>query len=600
MATNTISHITKKGLYLLCYEYLQEEFEKNLLYFFKCKEKPSHDPRYHNMIDDWRKHRIANSDWDNDWFLYDSRLNLSNISDWEFLDFICFVLTSNDEIWEIASALLEINKKLRRDWYEIIKKGAEYIWSKFSSTQELLPCYKNKGFYPSFEIPCLWLNPDNRNDYDSYNSFNVYFCYNSRDSKEIHYYHIWYLKILDNTNRNSIESVPINFEQLPPNFYSLFQAKEYYKRINSIVPKKFNILKQLNDISYNRNLIKEIKDNIWYNKSLLRSPEAHAIMLEGDKKYSFSFKNIDEKNNPRSIEFNFYQNEILPYRINAIIGKNGCGKTTLLAKIAEKLTLYEDEENNQYFDNRPNFSKVLTISYSVFDKFEILDNSHFSYQYCWLRTKNNSIATEQEQEEQLEKDIEAIENKQMIEIWKSLLAEISEEYIDINNVHSFLNKLSSWQKILVIVFSEVLAHIEENSLLLFDEPETYLHPNILFKLIKMLHQVLADYDSYIIIWTHSPIVIQQIPQQYVNIIHNDSWIRYVSHPTIETFWENFSTITKDIFWDYESRDIMYKDIFEWLKKNGKSKKEIEESFWLKLSLNAEVFLDNLFDDKTTN
>lgn len=86
----------------------------------------------------------------------------------------------------------------------------------------------------------------------------------------------------------------------------------------------------------------------------------------------------------------------------------------------------------------------------------------------------------------------------------------------------------------------------------------------------------------------------------MNIIHHDDWIRYVSHPTIETFWENFSTITKDIFWDYESRDIMYKDIFEWLKKNGKSKKEIEKSFWLKLSLNAQVFLDNLFDDKTTN
>ena len=323
-------------------------------------------------------------------------------------------------------------------------------------------------------------------------------------------------------------------------------------------------------------------------------------MLEGPKSYSFSFKNIDEKNNPRSIEFNFYQNEILPYRINAIIGKNGCGKTTLLAKIAEKLTLYEDEENNQYFDYRPNFSKVLTISYSVFDRFKIPDNSHFSYQYCWLRTKNNSIKTESDQKTQLKKDIEAIKNKQMIEIWKSLLAEISEEYIDIDNIDSFLDKLSSWQKILVIVFSEVLAHIEENSLLLFDEPETHLHPNILFKLIKILHQILADYDSYIIIWTHSPIVIQQIPQQYVNIIHNDSWIRYVSHPTIETFWENFSTITKDIFWDYESRDIMYKDIFEWLKKNGKSKKEIEESFWLKLSLNAEVFLDNLFDDKTTN
>ena len=31
----------------------------------------------------------------------------------------------------------------------------------------------------------------------------------------------------------------------------------------------------------------------------------------------------------------------------------------------------------------------------------------------------------------------------MIEIWKSLLAEISEEYIDIDNIDSFLDKLSS-------------------------------------------------------------------------------------------------------------------------------------------------------------
>lgn len=499
MATNTISHITKKGIYLLCYEYLEERFEKNLLSFFKCEEKSSHDPRYHNMIDDWHKHRIANSDRDNDWFLYDSRLNLSNISDLEFLNFICFVLTNTQEKWEVSAALLEINNKLRRDWYEITKNGEKYWRSKFLRTQELLPCYKNKAFYRSFEIPCLWLHPDNRNDYDSYNAFNVYFCHTPQDSKEIHYDHIWYLKVLDNANRNSITSVPINFSQLPSNFYSLFQAKEDYKRINSIVPKKFNILRQLNDISYNRSLINEIKENIWYNKSLLRSPEAHAIMLEGAQNYSFSFKNIDEESNPRSIEFNFHQNEILPYRINAIIGKNGCGKTTLLAKIAKKLTLYEDEENKQYFDSRPNFSKVLTISYSVFDKFEIPDSSHHSYQYCWLRTEHASIKTEKEQKEQLKKDIESIKNKQMIEIWKSLLVEVSEEYIDIDNIDSFLDKLSSWQKILVIVFSEVLAHIEENSLLLFDEPETHLHPNILFKLIKMLDQILCDYDSYIII-----------------------------------------------------------------------------------------------------
>jgi hypothetical protein len=77
MATNTISNITKKGIYLLCYQYFEERFEENFISFFKCKKKSSHDPRYRN----WYKHRIANSDWGNDWFLYNSRLNLSNISD---------------------------------------------------------------------------------------------------------------------------------------------------------------------------------------------------------------------------------------------------------------------------------------------------------------------------------------------------------------------------------------------------------------------------------------------------------------------------------------------------------------------------------------
>ena len=141
-------------------------------------------------------------------------------------------------------------------------------------------------------------------------------------------------------------------------------------------------MKQLNDISYNRDLLNKIKDNYRYKKSLLRSPEAHTIMLEDSQNYSFSFTNIDDQNSPRSIQFDFYSNNILPYRINAIIGKNGCGKTTLLAKIADKLTSYENKGNNEYFNYRPNFSKVLTISYSVFDKFEIPDNSHFSYQYC--------------------------------------------------------------------------------------------------------------------------------------------------------------------------------------------------------------------------
>jgi predicted ATP-dependent endonuclease of OLD family len=56
--------------------------------------------------------------------------------------------------------------------------------------------------------------------------------------------------------------------------------------------------------------------------------------------------------------------------------------------------------------------------------------------------------------------------------------------------------------------------------LLFDEPETHLHPSIIFKLINTLNKLLDDYDSYLIIATHSPIVIQQIPSKKVMILRD--------------------------------------------------------------------------------
>ncbi|USN56073.1 MAG: AAA family ATPase [Candidatus Peribacteria bacterium] len=69
----------------------------------------------------------------------------------------------------------------------------------------------------------------------------------------------------------------------------------------------------------------------------------------------------------------------------------------------------------------------------------------------------------------------------------------------------------------------MIIHISStpNSLLLFDEPETHLHPNMIFRLMKVLNKILETYDSYAIIATHSAIVIQQIPSKHVMVLKNE-------------------------------------------------------------------------------
>ncbi|MDY0325380.1 MAG: hypothetical protein RBQ87_04295 [Candidatus Cloacimonadaceae bacterium] len=46
---------------------------------------PSKDSRYRNASEDIWKHRVANDDWDNEWVFSDSRFNLINTPDNEFI-----------------------------------------------------------------------------------------------------------------------------------------------------------------------------------------------------------------------------------------------------------------------------------------------------------------------------------------------------------------------------------------------------------------------------------------------------------------------------------------------------------------------------------
>jgi len=84
---------------------------------------PSTDHRFPTAAGDIWKHRIMNSDWDEDWVFYDSRFNLLHAPDDDFLRFLCEtvhpVVRPEDE--EVQSLVATYNRELAPDGWSLVE-----------------------------------------------------------------------------------------------------------------------------------------------------------------------------------------------------------------------------------------------------------------------------------------------------------------------------------------------------------------------------------------------------------------------------------------------------------------------------------------------
>lgn len=105
----------------------------------------------------------------------------------------------------------------------------------------------------------------------------------------------------------------------------------------------------MNDIAINQELRIQFIEEDGVQTSLLRESSAEkalneaATLLETDKlnqkDISFSyFAKIPYNDDRKQLTFDFQKSECFPYRINALIGKNGVGKTQILSNLAESLS----------------------------------------------------------------------------------------------------------------------------------------------------------------------------------------------------------------------------------------------------------------------
>ncbi|ODP27258.1 Protein ea59 [Paenibacillus nuruki] len=405
-------------------------------------------------------------------------------------------------------------------------------------------------------------------------------------------------------------SLPISFEKLNKSYFSVGVNLDYYKNLEDVGYMIYpNLLKNLNDLIFDKQLFekaksyKEIKDfliqNIENNEEIKTAQYIFYKKENIKPNYITYFDfNYYHYGNNLKINFDFNKHKYLPYRINAVIGSNGTGKTKMLIQLADALSRVDINEET-FIPSTPIFSQVIAISYSYFDEFDKPNSSEdFSYKYYGIRS-NNGIISKSQMAVKINDSLHRLNTKDRLMKWKKVLSSIipleTLEYLITGVPEEVFKQLSSGQNMILVMITNIMANIKNSSLILYDEPELYLHPDAVMSLTKMLYELLEEYDSYAIISTHSPIILQEIPAKYVRVfekIDNKIIIRPLG---IESFGEDLTSITEEVFYSSQ-KDSLYKNFFNKITQDL-SYDEILLLFNNKLSFNAKVYLKTIINNK---
>lgn len=567
---------------------------------------PSSDPRFNNMRGDIQQHMFNNDDWDYD-YLFSEILQLFNENKED--RFNTFITETVNPIYHNQDSQLilvaTINeyllpKKYILKPYEVNENGdisykiephasviddSALVENNIPFLLERTPrgyahkisSHRQPDIFPSFILVV-----DRWDDYGVESRFELYY----HESREVHI-HIGALKII-NVQQEYTDSkhqkycvrdlMEDRFYSLGENdFCSIGQTQEYYDNLKRNFPKKYlSILWALKDCA----IFSFIEDNFErhpFFRSLIRDNSVERILrkekyLIDNRKisscYKFSYEFSPKyAEAPIHIEFSFDIHSAFQQRVFAVIGENGVGKTQLITALPIDLAKGREE---LFAPQVPLYSKVIAVSASLYDSFDVPNNSvGFNYVYCGLasgKKDNKTILAPKELKLKLLKATKTINGKDRAESLKNILSPLysediisslfitQEEKSRVNQTRlvEIVDYMSSGESSLLFIFCNIVANIRYDSLILFDEPETHLHPNAITSLMSSIYQLLDEYQSYAIIVTHSPLVIREMRSTGVRIMDRINNLPVIRSINMESLGANVSALVEEIF---ENKDI---------------------------------------------
>jgi len=252
-------------------------------------------------------------------------------------------------------------------------------------------------------------------------------------------------------------------------------------------------------------------------------------------------------------------------RVAVIIGENGTGKTRLLNEVAKAMSGVEPKWISR---GAPSVSRVIALSCNAFDQFEIPKPMiEDTYHYIGLRSKKDNIDVKGLGHAWGEVFRDGAPRRghpraDRFELWRDVLNDIGlgslaeEDMLGSRRQEQAFERLGAGLKFACYVLTRLVQMVEPRSFVLFDEPETHTHPRLLSSMMRALHRVLDNFESFALVATHSPLVVQEVPARQVHILRCFEDYPNFSPPLDETFGASLGELLRKTFLiDYHERNF---------------------------------------------
>lgn len=144
-------------------------------------------------------------------------------------------------------------------------------------------------------------------------------------------------------------------------------------------------------------------------------------------------------------------------------------------------------------------------------------------------------------------------------------------------------ELSSGERAFLGFGIRCAARMEVGTLLILDEPETHLHPNLVSDLMRVLRITLDDTKSVALVATHSPFIVRELPSRCVHVLRTDNErTPTITSAYLRTFGASVDRLATDIFDDASSAQVN-QEVLEEILDSGASFEEIKTLYGRELS-----------------
>jgi energy-coupling factor transporter ATP-binding protein EcfA2 len=428
---------------------------------------------------------------------------------------------------------------------------------------------------------------------------------------------------------NRKAAVPLS--ELPAPFASLLIETKHYSIARRAVgiERATELLHGLHDIALLSEEGEEVQgwtdffESEVYHLAMVRSSESYFAMRRGawvlagrqtsgtDARTPFKAE-LKGRGPKLSLDFQFNGDNVLRGRMAVLIGKNGCGKTTSLAKLARGLV--DLKSRVATITDRPEVNQVLAFAHTAsLSLFQPSSNSTGSarVRVFSLDPLTSRRPRREESDTRLLIDIARSHDYDGGPSLQYLRSILDEEFPSLRvmvpikpdvapavrpSSASGYQLLSSWmqgseqrqlesaaeldhtrslhylddkvqprtpslgQLTFIRFILTALANAGPASVFIIDEPENFLHPNLISRFMRVLHRLLTSTKSVAILATHSPFIVREVQSSQVHVLRSfDDGSITVSKPLLQTLGANVSSISSEVFGD-DLPDHLYQDL----------------------------------------